>query len=107
LSEQGEKRHEKNRQAASPGYLEVIGIVLIIVLAAFFVYDRFLVPRVKVVDLKGYLQTQKALLTAGAITEEQWKRKLDSLEQVLRKYHLVILKDVAPHHDPDDEIHLQ
>ncbi len=95
---------------ASPGYLEVIGIVLVIVLALLFAYDRFLVPKVKVADLKGYLQEQKTLLAAGTITEDQWKRNLDTLEQVFQRqppHHLIILKDVVLHHDPDTEIKLK
>ena len=104
----------KERQTASavafPGYLEVIGIVLVIVLAALFAYDRFLVPKVKVADLKGYLQEQKTLLAAGTITEDQWKRNLDTLERMFQeqpRHQLIILKDVVLHHDPDTEIKLK
>jgi len=110
VNEQKEKHHEESRWASSPGYLEVIGIVLVIVLGTLFAYDRLLVPKVKVADLKGYLQTQKTLLAAGAISEEQWQRSLDTLEQVFReqpRHHLIILKDVVLHHDPDAELKLQ
>ena len=106
--------HIEERQTASavasPGYLEVIGIVLVIALGLLFAYDRFLVPKVKVADLKGYLQEQKTLLAAGTITEDQWKRNLDTLEQVFREQptrQLIILKDVVLHHDPDTEIKLK
>ena len=67
-------------------------------------------PKVKVADLKGYLQEQKTLLAAGTITEDQWKRNLDTLEQVFREQpsrQLIILKDVVLHHDPDTEIKLK
>jgi len=100
---------EERRATVSPGYLEVIGIVLLIVLGLLFAYDRFLAPKVKVADLKGYLQEQKTLLAAGTITEEQWKRNLDTLEQVFQEqppHHLIILKDVVLHHDSDTEIKL-
>ena len=110
MNESIEVRNEESRVMASPGYLEVIGIVLVIVLVALFAYDRFLVPKVKVADLKGYLQEQKTLLAAGTITEEQWKRNLDTLEQVFREQpsrQLIILKDVVLHHDPDTEIKLK
>ncbi|MDD2467240.1 MAG: hypothetical protein PHI97_24905 [Desulfobulbus sp.] len=103
-------RDEESRATVSPGYLEVIGIVLFIVLGLLFAYDRFLVPKVKVADLKGYLQEQKTLLAAGTITEDQWKRNLDTLEQVFREQpsrQLIILKDVVLHHDPDTEIKLK
>lgn len=110
MNEPIEVRDDENRVTVSPGYLEVIGIALAIVLGAFFAYDRFLVPKVKVADLKGYLQEQKTLLAVGAITEEQWKHNLDILEQVFReqpRHHLIILKDVVLHHDPNNELKLK
>ena len=110
MNEPIEVPDEERRATVSPGYLEVIGIVLVIVLGLLFAYDRFLVPRVKVADLKGYLQEQKTLLAAGTITEEQWKRNLDTLEQAFQeqpRHHLIILKDVVLHHDPDAEIKLR
>ena len=85
-------------------------MTLVIVLGALLLYDRYLVPRVKVVDLKGYLQEQKVLLTAGTISEEQWQRNLDTLEQILKqqpRHHLILLKDVVLHHDPDAELQLK
>ena len=103
-------RDEENRTTVSPGYLELVGIVLVIVLGVLFAYDRFLVPKVKVADLKGYLQEQKTLLAAGTITEDQWKRNLDTLEQAFQeqpRHHLIILNDVVLHHDPDIEIKLK
>lgn len=109
MNEQKEE-HQTASAVASPSYLEVIGIVLVIVLGALFAYDRFLIPKVKVADLKGYLQEQKTLLAAGTITEDQWKRNLDTLEQVFREQptrQLIILKDVVLHHDPDAEIKLR
>jgi hypothetical protein len=110
MNEPIEVPDEERRVTVSPGYLEVIGIVLVIVLGTLFAYDRFLVPKVKVADLKGYLQEQKTLLAAGTITEDQWKRNLDTLEQVFLEqppHHLIILKDVVLHHDPDTEIKLK
>ena len=110
MNESIEMRNEESRVISSPGYLEVIGIALVIVLGALFAYDRFLVPKVKVADLKGYLQEQKTLPAAGTITEDQWKRNLDTLEQVFREqppHHLIILKDVVLHHDPNTEIKLK
>ena len=110
MNEPIEVPNEERRATISPGYLEIICIVLVIVLGALFAYDRFLVPKVKVADLKGYLQEQKTLLAAGTITEDQWKRNLDTLEQVFREQpsrQLIILKDVVLHHDPDTEIKLK
>jgi hypothetical protein len=110
VNESIEVQDEESRKTVSPGYLEVIGIVLVIVLGALFVYDRFLVPKVKVADLKSYLQEQKTLLAAGTITEDQWKRNLDTLERMFQeqpRHQLIILKDVVLHHDPDTEIKLK
>ncbi|MDD2468920.1 MAG: hypothetical protein PHI97_33535 [Desulfobulbus sp.] len=110
MNESIEVQDEESKVMASPGYMEVIGIVLVIVLGVLIAYDRFLVPKVKVADLKSYLQEQKTLLAAGTITEEQWKRNLDTLEQVFQKqppHHLIILKDVVLHHDPNTEIKLK
>lgn len=110
MNEQDKQNLQESRATVSPGYLEVVGIVLVIVLGLLFAYDRFLVPKVKVADLKGYLQEQKTLLAAGTITDDQWKRNLDTLEQVFREQpsrQLIILKDVVLHHDPDTEIKLK
>ena len=110
MNESIEVQDKESRVTDSPGYLEVVGIVLVIVLGLLFAYDRFLVPKVKVADLKGYLQEQKTLLAAGTITEDQWKRNLDTLEQVFQEQpprQLIILKDVVLHHDPDTEIKLK
>lgn len=110
MNEPIEVPNEERRATISPGYLEIIGIVLVIVLGALFAYDRFMVHKVKVADLKGFLQEQKTLLAAGTITEDQWKRNLDTLEQVFQEqppHHLIILKDVVLHHDPDTEIKLK
>ena len=110
MNEQRKEELVESKATVFPGYLEVIGIVLVIVLGALFAYDRFLVPKVKVADLKGYLREQKTMLASGAITEEQWQHNLDTLEQVFREqpsHQLIILKDVVLHHDPDTEIKLQ
>ena len=84
-----------------PGYLEVIVIALLVAVAALAGYDRLFAQKIKVLDLKGYLRTQKALLTAREITTEQWKGKLDTVEQILddeavrHRNHVIILKDVV------------
>jgi len=93
---------ESDKSATSgPGYLEVIVIALIMAVVALAGYDRLFAQKIKVLDLKGYLRTQKALLTAGEITTEQWKGKLDTVEQILNdeatchRNHVIILKDVV------------
>jgi hypothetical protein len=86
---------------SGPGYLEVIVIALLVAVIALVGYDRLFAQKIKVLDLKGYLRTQKALLAAGEITTEQWKGKLDTVEQILNdeaarhRNHVIVLKDVV------------
>ena len=83
-----------------PGYLEVIGISLIAAALVVAGYERMYAQKIKVLDLKGYLRTQKALFVAGEITEDQWKTSLNWLEQVLNREaansnHVILLKEVV------------
>jgi len=83
-----------------PGYLEVICISLIAAALAVAGYDRMYAQKIKVLDLQGYLRTQKALLVAGEITEDQWTASLDRLEEVLNREssvanHVIVLKEVV------------
>ena len=90
----------KPEQSGGPGYLEVIVISLIMAALAVVGYDRMYAQKIKVLDLKGYLRTQKALLVAGEINEDQWKASLDKLEHVLNREavdpnHVILLKEVV------------
>jgi hypothetical protein len=84
-----------------PGYIETIGIVLLLLLLVLFGYDRMFAQKVVVVDLAGYLRTQKALLAAKEISVQQWKDNLDHVEKSLNDHagnnpnHVVILKEVV------------
>ena len=94
----------------TPGYVEIIALVLLIVAAALFCYDCYCVPKVKVADLKGYVARQKALLASGNLSEEQWQKSLDAMAQLLDQqpsHHLIILKDVVLRHVPDTELDLK
>jgi len=86
------------KRSDGPGYLEVIVISLVVIATALFGYHRLIAPKIMVLDLKAYLRTQKALLTAGEIGEEQWKAGLDRVEEVLNNEaanHVVVLKEVV------------
>jgi len=88
------------KQKRGPGYLEVIAISLIAAALAVAGYDRMYAQKIKVLDLKGYLRTQKTLLVAGEIDEDRWKASLDKLEQVLDREasdpnHVILLKEVV------------
>lgn len=84
-----------------PGYVEVIVIALLICIVVTVGYDRMFAQKIKVVDLKGYLRTQKALLAAGEISQQQWTVKLDTVEQILdneaaaHQNHVIVLKDAV------------
>ncbi len=100
MSEQNTTQPEKN-VSAGPGYLEVIVIALIMAAVALIGYDRLVAQKISVLDLKGYLRTQKALLTTGEITRQQWKAGLDNAEQALNREaaanpnHVIVLKEVV------------
>lgn len=100
MSKQNTKQPEKPA-STGPGYFEVILISLAISFAAILGYDRMFAQKIKVLDLSGYLRTQKALLNAGEITEQQWTMKLDTVEQTLNdeasnhRNHVIVLKDVV------------
>lgn len=86
------------KPTATPGYLEVVFIALIAAAAANYGYDHYFASKIVVMDMKGYLREQKALLVAGEITEEQWKAGLDKLGQVLDKQpanQIILLKEVV------------
>ena len=99
MSEQIAKKPEEQVNTG-PGYFDVILIALIMTAAAIFGYDMFVAQKIKVIDLKGYIRTQKALLAAGAINKEQWESSLDSVEELLNmkavnRNHVIILKEVV------------
>lgn len=91
-------KQENTQKRIAPGYLEMIVISLLISLSVVFGYDRFFAQKIKVVDLQGYLRTQKALLTRGEISEQQFMDHLDRLQNTLNQepgQHIVILKEVV------------
>jgi hypothetical protein len=100
MSEQTSRLQTEKKNTA-PGYLETIAIATIIAAAALFGYDQMFAEKIVVVDLKKELEQQKALLTAGAITEEQWKKELDRIEAALDQqaaeypHHIFVLKEVV------------
>lgn len=83
-----------------PGYVEVIMLALLVSCLALYGYDRYFAQKIKVVDLKGYIRAQSALLATGEITQEQWKADLDRIEQVLNREAadgkaIIVLKEVV------------
>ncbi len=95
-----EDKQQKPKTRSGPGYLEVIVIALMMAAAAIFGYDNYLAQKIYVLDLQGYLRTQKALLAAGEISAKEWKASLDRLEEGLNNVaadptHLILLKEVV------------
>ena len=95
-----EDKQQKLSIRSGPGYLEVMIIALMVAAAAVLGYDRYIAQKIYALDLKGYLRTQKALLVAGEISEEEWKASFDVLEQSLNNAaanpaHIILLKDVV------------
>jgi hypothetical protein len=86
---------------AGPGYVEVIVIAMIMACIVVAAYDRLFAQKIKMLDLKAYLRTQKALLMAGEISEQQWRTGLDTVEQILNDEaasspnQIILLKDVV------------
>ena len=110
MNEKQSEERQTTSPKTGPGYAETIAMALGITLAALFCYDRYLVPKVKVADLKSYVQEQKALLASGELSEEEWRKNLDTMEERLEQappHHLIILKDVVLRHVPDTELDLK
>lgn len=62
------------------------------------VYDHFFAQKLAVLDMEGFLTSQKKLLAAGKITGPELIKSLDRVEVVLDKVSpntVVILKDVV------------
>jgi len=84
-----------------PYHLEVIVMAFLVAALTVFCYDTFFAQKIKVVDLKGYVRTQKALLSAGEINEKQLIVNLDAVEETLDEEaagnpnRIIILKDVV------------
>ena len=84
-----------------PSYGEVILIALIVACGALYGYDRFFAQKIRVVDMSGYLRQQKALMTAGEISIDDFKAGLTRVDQIVRqeadlhKNQIFILKEVV------------
>jgi len=96
-----DSEHVPKSTRLTPGYLEVIVIVLIIVGGILFSYDRYFAQKIKIVDVGGYLREQKALMAAGEITEADFKVNLSKMDALisqdadLHKNQIYILKEVV------------
>ncbi|MEA2115266.1 MAG: hypothetical protein U9P36_07760 [Thermodesulfobacteriota bacterium] len=95
-----EQKTSEQIKSSGPGYLKVIIISMMMAAGVVFGYDWMFAQKIKVLDLKGYLRTQKALMAAREISEDQWKSSLDKLEQALNQEgansnSVILLKEVV------------
>ena len=103
----------KNPHSQScPGYTAVIVIAVvsafIAAAAVTFIYHSRFAQQIKVVDLRGYIRSQKALLSAAEITETEWQKNLNSFEERLENdpaNHVVLLKEVVLRNG--EELHIE
>lgn len=96
-----DSKHVPKSTGLTPGYIEVVVIVLIIVSGLLFSYDRYYAQKIKIVDMGGYLRQQKALMAAGEITEADFKANLSKMDALIsqdadiHKNQIYILKEVV------------
>ncbi len=85
-----------------PRYILVMILNIIITLSFLYIYHNFILkpqqsPNIVGIDIKGFLEKQKAGMVNGKISEEQFKANMDKLEVVvndLGKRKVVLMSDV-------------
>ncbi|MGV8057567.1 MAG: hypothetical protein AB2L12_06050 [Smithellaceae bacterium] len=85
-----------------PKYILIIILNIIITLASLYVYHNYILKpqqsqNIVGVDIKGFLEKQKAGMVNGKISEEQFKANMDKLEVMvndLGKRKVVLMSDV-------------
>jgi hypothetical protein len=90
--------NENSSKKLSIGYLDVIGIALIVVVLTVTVYDQFFASKVVMVDLTGFVKEQIELFTQGKIGEADVASRLAEFQELVKKQPknlTVITKDVV------------
>jgi len=93
---------EKERPVKKPNYLLIIILNTIITVASLFVYHNYILKpshfnNIVGIDIKGFLEKQKAGMVEGKITEDQFKANMDRLENTvneLGKTKVILVSDV-------------
>ena len=93
---------EKERPVKKPNYLLIIILNIIITVASLFVYHNYILKpshfnNIVGIDIKGFLEKQKAGMVEGKITEDQFKSNMDRLENTvneLGKTKVILVSDV-------------
>lgn len=62
------------------------------------IYDQIYAQKIMVMDLKGYIRSQRDKAMSNEISDDELRRKFDAMEAALLALptnHIVILKDVV------------
>jgi hypothetical protein len=93
---------EKERPVKKTNYLLIIILNIIITVVSLFVYHNYILKpshfnNIVGIDIKGFLEKQKAGMVEGKITEDQFKANMDRLENTvneLGKTKVILMSDV-------------
>jgi len=93
---------EKERLVKKRNYPLIIILNIIITVASLFVYHNYILKpshfnNIVGIDIKGFLEKQKAGMVEGKITEDQFKANMDRLENTvneLGKTKVILMSDV-------------
>jgi hypothetical protein len=79
----------------------LIALNLFITGGMIYTYDKFFAQKIVSLDVKGYLKEQRDLFVARKIDEEQFRRNLDALEEVVKstpRNKVIIMGDAVVGH---------
>jgi len=88
----------KRRQFSLYPTLVSILVSLIVSISCVTGYHHYVAPRILVVDLKGYVREQRDLFLANQITQEDLRKNLDKMEEVITsipKNNIVFSRDAV------------
>ncbi|MEM1672833.1 MAG: hypothetical protein QXT86_12365 [Archaeoglobaceae archaeon] len=75
-------------------YILVCLLCLIVSIASVFVYDRFFVPKIAIVDLEAYVNSLRYLYVTGKITEKDLDKYMDvairSIQDRKNRYVIIL-----------------
>jgi len=64
--------------------LLVVVINVIVTSGILFLYDRYMVPRITGIDIKGFIEEQRDLYAARKINDEQLRANYDAMEKKIK-----------------------
>lgn len=95
----GEPAKQEDKPRVNYGYvfLLVLLVCLVVNTVSFYIYDRYMAPKIYVYDLKQFVKEQRDKYLKGLITEDDFKKSvidLDAKIKSLPENAIVITKDV-------------